>query len=107
MSKVRRLRDDAVQLADAVRSVDLAALHALISRGGRCRGEDPARFFPEDAHDAQDPVELCRRCGVRSACLVFALASREEHGVWGGRTEYERAELLDQVDAVLAREEAA
>jgi WhiB family transcriptional regulator, redox-sensing transcriptional regulator len=33
---------------------------------------------------------------VRTACLEFALESREKVGVWGGATERERRRMLRQ-----------
>ena len=35
-------------------------------------------------------------CPVREACLEYALAIREPHGVWGGCNEMERRALLRQ-----------
>ena len=32
---------------------------------------------------------ICARCPVRRQCLVFALNTRQNHGVWGGMTEEE------------------
>ena len=39
---------------------------------------------------------VCAMCHVRTACLEYALASRERDGVWGGATEKERRRLLRQ-----------
>lgn len=66
-----------------------------------CRGADPAVFFPTTpespvAREAQtrQAKAVCRRCPVVAACLDHALRAREPYGVWGGRTEGERADLL-------------
>lgn len=38
--------------------------------------------------------EICTDCGVREACLEYALSIREQHGIWGGLTENERREMI-------------
>jgi hypothetical protein len=38
-------------------------------------------------------VFVCRRCPLQSDCLAWALACREDHGIWGGKTEEERRAL--------------
>jgi WhiB family redox-sensing transcriptional regulator len=63
---------------------------------GACRGLDPSVFYPEDDAEAEVAKEVCRDCGVRTACLEFALARREKVGVWGGATERERRRILRQ-----------
>lgn len=69
---------------------------------GRCRVEDGSVFFPP-AHFEHKPErearearakEICARCPVRAECLEWALATREQHGVWGGYSESERKALL-------------
>src|SRR5687768_7298217 len=32
-------------------------------------------------------LAVCDRCPVRPACLAYAVATRQQLGVWGGRTE--------------------
>lgn len=36
---------------------------------------------------------VCRGCRVREDCLDFALATHQDDGIWGGRSEEERREL--------------
>lgn len=61
---------------------------------------DPACFFAEDGRSVADKMKVvearmaCRRCAVRVECLEWALAAREEHGIWGGTDRYERAQIL-------------
>ena len=66
----------------------------------RCRGRDDLFFHP---HGEREPVrgqreaaakEVCASCPVRRECLDHALTSGEPYGVWGGRSEAEREELL-------------
>lgn len=66
-----------------------------------CRGADSTVFFPttEESHATREAQTrqakaVCRRCPVVAICLDHALRAREPYGVWGGRTEAERAEML-------------
>jgi WhiB family redox-sensing transcriptional regulator len=63
---------------------------------GACRGLDASVFYPENDEDAEIAKQVCHECGVRTACLEFALESREKVGVWGGATERERRRMLRQ-----------
>lgn len=59
-----------------------------------CRAIDPDVFFPERPSDPSlEAKAICRGCPVRTQCLEFALATRLDHGVWGGLTEVERRSL--------------
>ena len=62
---------------------------------GACRGADVNVFFPETEDDeAVAPAKaICASCPVRVECLEFALATRQDDGVWGGLTETERRRL--------------
>ena len=60
-----------------------------------CRDADPELFFPVSASGPSlDQItqakEICTDCPVRRQCLVFALNTRQNHGIWGGMTEEER-----------------
>jgi hypothetical protein len=44
--------------------------------------------WPPEAPSAQEA-----RCPVQAECLVFALRTRQLHGIWGGTTERERYQL--------------
>jgi WhiB family transcriptional regulator, redox-sensing transcriptional regulator len=63
---------------------------------GACRGLEPSIFFPDDDSEAEDAKEVCAGCGVRVACLEYALTIREKQGVWGGATERERRRIIRQ-----------
>jgi WhiB family redox-sensing transcriptional regulator len=79
---------------------------ARLARGRRpdwrdhaaCRDADPELFFPDgDARAARAQVKtaklICRGCPVRATCLTWALASGQQHGIWGGLTEDQRRGL--------------
>jgi len=64
---------------------------------GRCKGIDPAVFYPDDDEDeGLDAKEICATCPVREACLEHAITAREKIGVWGGYTARERRRLVRQ-----------
>ena len=70
-----------------------------------CRGVDPRLFFADpDEHgfaragSTTRAKAICARCPVVSECLAYALATRQNHGVWGGATEQERRMMMAQRD---------
>ena len=63
-----------------------------------CRNSNPELFFPIGATgSAADQIEaakeICGICPAATPCLEFAMATNQENGVWGGRTEEERRML--------------
>jgi hypothetical protein len=68
---------------------------------GACRGEDPDLFHPGGttgtwANDIAAAKAICARCPVIDACLAWALDTREDYGIFGGLTEDERWNLLQE-----------
>ena len=61
---------------------------------GKCRGVNPADFFPSDGLGVEAAQQVCKTCPVRVECLEYALENRIEHGVWGGASERERRRIL-------------
>ncbi|WP_126635056.1 WhiB family transcriptional regulator [Embleya hyalina] len=60
-----------------------------------CTHEDPELFFPVgNSGPAAEQIDraksVCRRCPVIDRCLSWAMATRQESGVWGGLDEDER-----------------
>lgn len=66
---------------------------------GACCHCDPDMFFPEGHADGRQTgeaaaVAVCRSaCPVMAECRAWALATRQEFGVWGGLTERELRNL--------------
>jgi len=63
-----------------------------------CLNEDPELFFPisntgRAILQIEEAKQVCRRCDVLEQCLAWALASGQDHGVWGGQSEDERRVL--------------
>jgi WhiB family transcriptional regulator, redox-sensing transcriptional regulator len=66
---------------------------------GSCRESDSNLFYPLGkglaARDqAEEAKRVCRTCPSREPCLAFALATRQELGVWGGTSPDERRLIL-------------
>lgn len=59
-----------------------------------CRGVGPEVMFPSDGVGVIWAKRICAGCPVQAACLAYALAHREDHGVWGGTSERERRAML-------------
>ena len=72
--------------------------------GAGCRGSDANLFFSPTHVETKEEREvresrakaLCRECAVQRACLEFALATRESHGIWGGLNELERRHAIER-----------
>lgn len=67
-------------------------------RTAACRNADPELFFPISAtavssSDIRRAKQICASCPVSSPCLRYALAHRQEQGIWGGLTDEERRSL--------------
>ncbi|MCU4187039.1 WhiB family transcriptional regulator [Acidiferrimicrobium sp. IK] len=63
-----------------------------------CRDIDPEMFFPVgvtgDAMARADAAkEICRGCPVVEECLIFAVTTNQEYGIWGGLDEEERRDV--------------
>lgn len=66
----------------------------------RCRDVDRRLFFEPEGESAKPRARrvrqakaVCAECPVRRECLLFALATPEHYGIWGGLTARERATL--------------
>ena len=55
-----------------------------------CTQADPELFFPAKGGSTRQAKRVCMACDVRAACLEYALANGERHGIWGGKSERER-----------------
>lgn len=65
-----------------------------------CRGMDTRIFY--SSHTQQRALAVCRKCWVAVDCLKYAMgfegfATRDIHGVWGGATQSQRAELAARI----------
>jgi WhiB family redox-sensing transcriptional regulator len=74
--------------------LDPSAAEFTWMRDAKCRGIDPAEFFPSDGLGVDRARRVCDDCPVKAECLEYALEYRIEHGVWGGASERERRRIL-------------
>jgi WhiB family redox-sensing transcriptional regulator len=61
-----------------------------------CAIGDPEQWWPtrgESRDEYADAVAGCRVCPARVACLAYAVAAGERHGIWGGLLPRERLQL--------------
>lgn len=58
-----------------------------------CRDLAPDIFFPATDDEAGVAKAVCATCPVRDDCLEYAVATRQDDGVWGGLDESERKRL--------------
>lgn len=70
-----------------------------------CRGPQAMIFFPPAHVERKDErlaregsaKAICHDCPVEDDCLEYAIRIREPHGIWGGRNESERRQMIDRL----------
>ena len=58
-----------------------------------CKGANVELFFAVDDDGVAQAKSICAGCPVQQDCLEWALASRQDDGIWGGFTEVERRRI--------------
>ncbi len=57
-------------------------------------GQVPDVFYPEEttqpSYSTKTALMICERCPIRDECLSYAIESKEQWGIWGGMTAFER-----------------
>ncbi|MST34225.1 WhiB family transcriptional regulator [Acidimicrobiaceae bacterium USS-CC1] len=66
-----------------------------------CRDVDAGLFFPtgsgpEALEQTAHAKLVCSDCPVAQECLIFAVTTNQEYGIWGGLDEEERREVRRQ-----------
>ncbi|MDA8040130.1 MAG: WhiB family transcriptional regulator [Actinomycetota bacterium] len=72
-----------------------------------CRGPHAGIFFPPSHIERKEErltrertaKAICHSCPVEDECLEYAVRIREAHGIWGGRNETERKQIIDRLPA--------
>lgn len=54
----------------------------------------PERSEPDEG--AKVAIAICRSCKVRDLCLDYAIAHKEDHGIWGGLMPAHRTAIANQ-----------
>lgn len=60
--------------------------------------QDPELWWSMDREEIQDAKRWCQTCPLQKACAAYALAAREEFGVWGGLDANDRAVINRRID---------
>lgn len=50
-------------------------------------------FFPDKGGTDTGAKKICATCPVREECLMYALATGQKQGVWGGLSPLERGRM--------------
>lgn len=63
-----------------------------------CRATAADLFFPTGrtpgaSEQVRAAKSVCRSCEVRETCLLYALETNQDAGIWGGTSEDERRKL--------------
>lgn len=58
-----------------------------------CRGQNTEIWFGDHLVETEYALDTCADCTVINNCLEYALAGDERFGIWGGKTQDERAHL--------------
>ncbi len=59
-----------------------------------CRGMDSEIFVADNGVNDDYAKQICAACRVSAKCLEYAVALREQWGIWGGLTGRERKRRL-------------
>lgn len=95
LATARRQRYEALMAGDDVSDAFVGVRRPTWRDFARCRGTDPAVFFPERGATTQPARTLCAECPVQQPCLDHALdqATNADVGIWGGTSARERRQI--------------
>ena len=93
----------------------VSKLFKNVSADAKCHGKETSMWFPH--HDrgsrreelnqekikTQIAVAICRTCELKDDCLDYSLVN-EPYGIWGGKTELQRAAIRVERNIVLFRD---
>ncbi|MGH3500943.1 MAG: WhiB family transcriptional regulator [Nocardioidaceae bacterium] len=95
-------------MTDHPSRLPLPELRDELLAGAHCLYDPQLHSGPPDP-DAEDPAdraareavarEICASCPVRAACLVYAIRTRPDDGVWAGFTANQIAAAADAATA--------
>lgn len=84
-------------------------------KGGSCVGQKTNMWFPhykrgsrrdvliQQRRETRIAISICESCAVAADCLDYSL-THEPWGIWGGKTELERAALRIKKNITLLRD---
>jgi len=72
-----------------------------------CAGKPTELWFPTgNIPDWKPARAICAVCPIADDCLAFAMETREQHGMWGGRSPHERVQMRRAAAQTAVREVA-
>ena len=81
----------------SIASIDLITARAypafMDGREACAKVGDPDAFFSIEEGARAAAAKICMRCPLREPCLEWALETRQEFGVLGGKTPAERRKI--------------
>lgn len=95
--------------------MDKETKYDLPPENGACRGKNTSMWFPKMSRgtkamearairvDTKMAIDICNSCSVSIHCLEYSLR-HEPYGIWGGKTEEERAHLRNKRGIIASRE---
>jgi WhiB family transcriptional regulator, redox-sensing transcriptional regulator len=75
-----------------------------------CIGVDTSVFYPEQgggtSSETKEAQRLCKKCPVRTECLMHALNLPESFGIWGGIPYRSRLKILRKYNSPVSYNQA-
>lgn len=70
----------------------LSGLALPLLTDAACRAADPEIFFATNEVDLAEARTICTTCpsATAHACFAWAIANREQHGLWGNSSPRQR-----------------
>lgn len=68
-------------------------LFVVVYPSALCAQIDPELWFPDRGGSNREAKALCHKCVHEAECLEDALARDERYGIYGGKSERERAAI--------------
>lgn len=61
-----------------------------------CAQTDPEAYYPEIGGSARAAKRTCLACPVTTECRDYAVTTGQRWGIWGGLTQKELRQLVNQ-----------
>lgn len=86
-------------ITDEIRSIEegdntKSSTDSSFLNKGNCFGIPIEIMFARDTAEVAIAKKVCENCVVIEECLELALRTRNNNGVWGGKSERERIKIL-------------
>lgn len=83
-------------------------MNELVKSKAACKGQDTSLFFIDNGPLTSKRVRIgiskaksiCKSCDIQVECLMNAVNNEENHGIWGGFTQKERAKFFPEARSI-------